>query len=273
MCIEILKSKYLNPFAYFRKARLLGAKFLLLVGVSLRVTTKIDNFKIKFVATSYKEYVLRAQASYVREAVTMCWLRTIVGETEVVYDVGANVGAYSLYAGYKLQHNGGLVYSFEPAFTNFPSLCRNIEINGLNKTMIPYPLAFGKATSEGKLFLRSTVTGDAMHGLLQPESEGNAFDSKFTQGVYITSIDEFSSNSDILFPNHIKIDVDGFELEIVLGMKSVLNDGRLKSVMIEINADVSGDKIIRLITDAGFQERMSEQWGKKNSFNKLFVRC
>ena len=272
MCIKILNSKYLNPFAYFRKARLLSAKLLLLLRLSLRVNTKVDGFNIQFVATSYKEYFLRAQESYVREAVTMYWLRTVVGETEVVYDIGANVGAYSLYAGYKLQHNGGCVYAFEPAFTNFSSLCRNIELNGLNKNIIPYPLAFGRTITEGKLYFSTTEAGGAMHGLFQPESEGKTFDSKFTQGVYITSIDVFVSYADILFPNHIKIDVDGLELEIVYGMRSVLEDCRLKSIMIEINVDVSGGEIPQLITDAGFQECMSEQWGNKNSFNKLFIR-
>ena len=202
----------------------------------------------------------------------MHWLRVLVDPNDVVYDIGANVGAYSLYAGNIVSGGNGQVFAFEPAFTNFPSLCRNIEINRLNKTIIPYPLAFGEATNEGKLFLRSTVTGDAMHGLLQPESEGNAFDSKFTQGVYITSIDEFSSNSDILFPNHIKIDVDGSEQKILSGMKSVLIDKRLQSIMIEINSDISGGEIERTIVSSGLKEVMVEQWPSRNTFNKLFVR-
>ena len=95
---------------------------------------------------------------------------------------------------------------------------------------------------------------------------------EFLQGVCVTSLDEFTCTAGILFPNHIKIDVDGTESDIIAGMESVMRDERLKTIMIEINADISQGEIERAIVECGLEEMMAEQWSGKNTFNRLFVR-
>ena len=122
------------------------------------------------------------------------------------------------------------------------------------------------------MFLSSTVEGSALHGLSKPVSEGSSFVPQFQQGVFVTSIDDFVSYKEIDFPNHIKIDVDGSEQQILSGMKTVLIDKRLQSIMIEINSDISGGEIERTIVSSGLEEVMVEQWPSRNTFNKLFVR-
>ena len=267
-----MTSKYLSPSAYVRKIKYLSAKIVFALGGKLKVTTSCDGFKILFLAGSFKEYVLRARESYHREEVTMYWLREVIAESDVVYDIGANVGAYSLYAGRKVALGKGRVYAFEPGFPNFSPLCRNIEINGLNETVIPYAVAVGSNNQEGKFYLRSTIRGDALHGLSEPTSEGREFLSKFLQGTYIVSLDNFVRDPGVKFPNHIKIDVDGSESQIIKGMQDVMADSRLKSIMIEINSDVNGQTIEDRILSSGFSESMVEQWKGRNTFNKLFQR-
>ena len=88
----------------------------------------------------------------------------------------------------------------------------------------------------------------------------------------MTTLDEFCGQSGVAFPNHIKIDVDGTESDIVSGMQTTINDYKLKSVMIEINRDVSHDDIETTLVNSGFQEVKAEKWVGKNTFNKLFVR-
>ena len=168
-----MNTKYLNPIAYYRKLKHIVAKLTMAIGISLVVTTNVDKFRILFWATSYKEYMLRAKLSYKREKVTMHWLRVLVDPNDVVYDIGANVGAYSLYAGNIVSGGNGQVLAFEPAFTNFFPLGRNIELNSLNQFVIPYSLAFGASTYASSMFLRSTERGEAMHGMTRPVSEGN----------------------------------------------------------------------------------------------------
>ena len=268
--------KYFQPSAYFRKAKYTMAKLLFRLGISLRVTTIVDNVKIVFVAGSYTEYVLRARESFRREPVTMYWLREIVKPNEVLYDIGANVGAYSLYAAQNIKAfndgESGAVYAFEPAFSNFFSLCRNLEANHLNDIVVPFPVAFGEKRYETKFFLRSTTTGSALHGLDKPSSEGKSFEPAFLQGIGVLSLDEFVENHSIRFPNHIKIDVDGSEREIVLGAKKVLGDPRLKSIMIEINEDLYTDELDQVIQENGFDLIRVDEWAGRNTFNKLFCR-
>jgi FkbM family methyltransferase len=202
----------------------------------------------------------------------MDWLRQVVGPTDTVYDIGANVGAYSLYAGMKLKEGGGRVYAFEPAFTNFFSLCRNIEANDLSHVVIPFPVAVGAVTGLDRLFLSSIEAGAALHGVHAPKSEGRDFDTKFVQGVYATSLADFAENRAIEFPNHIKIDVDGYEVEVITGLESLLSSDQLKSIVIEINKDISRGRIEQTILKYGFSLARTEHWPTKNTSNNLFVR-
>ena len=267
-----MNTKYLNPIAYYRKLKHTVAKLAMAIGISLVVTTNVDKFRILFWATSYKEYMLRAKLSYKREKVTMHWLRVLVDPNDVVYDIGANVGAYSLYAGNIVSGGNGQVLAFEPAFTNFFPLGRNIELNSLNQFVIPYSIAFGASTYATSMFLRSTERGEAMHGMTRPVSEGNIFNPAFKQGAFVTSVDEFIASSEVKFPNHIKIDVDGSESAVIAGMHSVMSDDRLKTIMVEIDDDLSQGEIERTIKSYGLEEVMIEQWKGKNTFNKLFAR-
>ena len=254
---------------YFGKLRLGVARVLLGIGIPLRVTTYIDRYQIKFLTTSALEYSLRAQKSYSRERVTMNWLRNIVDSGDIVYDVGANVGAYSLYAGKKLGASAGRVYAFEPAFFNFSALCTNIEANSLNEIVVPFPVAFGDGTRPDKLFLSSTISGSALHAVGRKESDGGPFTPRFIQGIFSLTLDKFCSFKNVMFPNHLKIDVDGTEGEIVRGMSLTMNDPRLKSIMIEINSDNGSESVEKLICDNGFELVDEEKWEGKNSYNKL----
>ena len=265
-------SKYLNPRSYLRKAHDLIAQIKLKMGVPIKLVTNIDEFNISFLATSFLEYRLRARQSYYREQVTMHWLRHVVNSGDIVYDIGANVGAYSLYAGYKVKPDSGKVYAFEPAFLNFFPLSRNIEINNLNAVVIPYPIAIGSPSRLDNFFLSSTVSGSALHGLSKPESEGTSFDPQFLQGIYVLSLDELVLSLELRFPNHIKIDVDGLEADIVKGMRTVLEDIRLRSLMIEINEDISQGSIEAQIIGSGLVEEKVERWVGKNTYNKLYLR-
>ena len=203
----------------------------------------------------------------------MHWLREVVQPEDTVYDVGANIGAYSLYAGNKLRNKGGIVYAFEPAFMNFFSLCKNIQANGLNEVVIPFPLAVCSENGPETLFLSSLESGAALHGVHQAQSEGRTFSHKFIQGVYGASLSSFARSGDLRFPNHLKIDVDGYESEVIAGLGDVLESTELSSIMIEINEDTGAEIIESTLSHSGFVLAMKEEWPDKKTSNKLFVRA
>ena len=265
-------NKYLVWSNYVRKIRLLGAKVVLNLGVPLTNTTTIDGFELKFRASTFLEYFLRAEESWSREKVTMHWIRNCINEGDVVLDIGANVGAYSLLIGKKLESGGGIVYAIEPESGNFKALNDNIRLNGLSGIVIPFSFAVGDARRVGQFYLASNEVGSSMHALDKPVSDGIPFQAKHGQGVLVESLDSFVESAEVKFPSHIKIDVDGFEKMIVQNMSRTLANNRLETVMIEVEVELSAGYIERTLESHGFKETMRERMAGRQIFNILYER-
>ena len=135
--------KYLKPTSYFRKIRLICAKVVLYLKIPLKKKVTVDSYEIVFLATSFLEYFLRAEESYTRETVTMHWIRSYLGPDDVVIDIGANIGAYSLLIGKMMQVGKGCVYAIEPEAANYAALIQNIFLNGVREKIVAYSFAFG----------------------------------------------------------------------------------------------------------------------------------
>lgn len=255
-----------------RKVRLILARTLLNYGIPLLKTTKVDSYFITFKTTSFIEYFLRAEESYSREKVTMYWIRNYIQRNDVVLDIGANVGAYSLLIGKIVSTGRGKVYAVEPEASNYSALNENIRINALSNTVIPFSFAFGDSHRVSQFFLASAVSGSALHAIDRPVSDGIKFTAQHVQGVLVDSVDSFLSNREIEFPNHIKIDVDGVEKEIIENMSGTLMDPRLRTVMVEIETELSAGTIENTFALAGFREVMREQMANRSIYNLLYER-
>ena len=101
-------------------------KSLVSLKSSINVVKKIDypGRDIYLAVDSDFEYRVRLHASQL-EPETVEWIENYLKEGEVLYDVGANTGAYSLIAS---KHLNGKVTAcaFEPSFLNFTQLCKNL---------------------------------------------------------------------------------------------------------------------------------------------------
>src|SRR6185436_17615377 len=87
-------------------------------------------------ATFPSERKWRARAC-AKEPWTVRWLQEHVGRGEVLYYIGANVGAFSLIAAIA---RGASVVAFEPGYATFARLCENIQLNGCGEAIVPVPL-------------------------------------------------------------------------------------------------------------------------------------
>ena len=81
----------------------------------------------------------RIDTLYTKEPDTIQWLQAMK-PGEVLYDVGANIGQYSIYAAKR----GVKVFAFEPESQNYALLCKNIVLNKL-ENCTAYPLCLGDA--------------------------------------------------------------------------------------------------------------------------------
>lgn len=194
----------------------------------------------------------RARNLLTKELDTIAWIDGFPADT-VFWDVGANVGAFSLYAA--LQHDT-TVLAFEPGAANYDVLCRNIRLNGLSNARA-YCIAFSRETGLGVLNMTSDRTGAALNqfgdeGDTSPyaaRSAGNA-----VQGMIGMSIDDFVARFDPPFPGYLKIDVDGIERPILRGATRMLRDLRLKSLLVELSVEDEAERseVISLLGDCGF---------------------
>jgi FkbM family methyltransferase len=198
--------------------------------------------------------ISRAESLLSKEADTIQWIDGF-DKGAVFWDVGANVGVYSLYAARQRQAS---VVAFEPLAPNYFVLTRNIQSNRLSEQVRAYCLALCGESKLGVLNTPAPAMGVAISqfgacGEVSRYYEGGSEIS--TQGTFGMSIDDFAAQFHPPFPNHLKIDVDGIELPILTGASNVLGDPRLKSVMVELNVSHQDEyrAANRLLAKSGFQ--------------------
>jgi FkbM family methyltransferase len=175
----------------------------------------------------------RAEGILAKEPDTIAWLDTLT-DRDVLWDVGANVGVFTLYA---VAMRGCRALAFEPSAPNFFVLTRNIQLNDLSDRATAYCVALSGASELGTLNLDSPSLGAA---LSQFGSAGDhsryAISSKpVTHGMLGFTVDDFIRQFTPLFPTHIKLDVDGLEWRILQGAAATLRDARLRSLMVELS--------------------------------------
>jgi len=171
----------------------------------------------------------------------------------VLYDIGANVGAFTLIAA-KLCGPRGRVVAFEPGYASFAHLCDNIVLNGCQDTVIPVPMALGSTTALGTFTYRTLHAGQSRHGFVEDEWSGehSTKPHRYSQPVLSMSLDEIISRFALPTPDYIKLDVDGGELNVLRGAAATLGTPGLRSILIEVDDSLS-DEVIRMLAAHRFE--------------------
>ena len=118
---------------------------------------------ISILVTSPKENSSRAR-SVMSEPWTVHWLERVVSPGEVLYDVGANVGTYSLVAA--ISHDREVrVFAFEPSFVTYAALCRNILENDCDRVHHADAGRAYRAQGNTVFKYRSLVSGAIEHAV------------------------------------------------------------------------------------------------------------
>jgi FkbM family methyltransferase len=189
--------------------------------ILLRVTSKAERSRLN---------------ACVKEPFTIDWIRRWMQPGDVFYDIGSNVGVYSLVAA-KGPGGGARVFSFDPSYGNIASLGANILLNGVVDQVTPLPVALSDTTGRNVFALRSLEAGAARHVLGDaPPEEGPAL---YRQPVLTFRLDDLVQLADLPLPNHIKLDVDGGELAVLQGAARTLESPSLRSVLIEVSTSMS----------------------------------
>jgi len=233
-----------------------------------------DGGSLKFVDTN-RLSKKRVDGLFKKEPTTILWMDSFKPD-EVMFDVGANVGMYSVYAG---KISGARVFSFEPESQNYAELNRNIFLNQLNEKVTAYNLAASNRFEIATLYLSHFCPGYSHHDFgenrwTEDKRLGSQLvkrDERLQQGCVSIRLDDAVRDGVFPQPQHIKVDVDGFEWKVVEGARETLASPQLKTVLIETDNSIRESvAIIDIMTSMGWKfsydqmrvnqhEAMSEQ--------------
>ena len=124
------------------------------------IVDKLSNKKMNFLVSNEMTF-FRVKSLFSKEPITIDWIRSFENNS-IFYDIGANVGMYSIFAAVV---NNSKVFSFEPEANNFQTLMENLILNNLSDKIIPYPIAISDKTSFTTLHMNIFDKGSSHHAV------------------------------------------------------------------------------------------------------------
>lgn len=189
---------------------------------------------------------------------------------DLFVDVGANIGAYTVLAA---KVAGANAIAFEPDPTTYGHLRANIAANDLASTVEARREAVGAAAGE----LTFTAGLDAVNHVVAGHEH-----IADVQRVPVVTLDGVLANR---LPTMMKIDVEGFETEVINGGRNTIANPALRAIVIELNGSggryaFDEDRIHDRLVAAGFQPASYEPFtrtlqgadSRRREANTLYVR-
>lgn len=172
------------------------------------------------------------------------WNNGLLGHSirdSVILDIGANIGNHSLY--FLNEYGAKFAYCFEPVKETYDILKKNIEINNLNNKSKIFNLGVG--SSDSKAVISKSVQGNTGMTQLTTSEDGD---------IDIVAIDDMNISEKIGF---VKIDVEGFELDVIKGMIKVLKRDK-PFIMIEIWKK-NETEVLNILKEIGYTHEEMER--------------
>lgn len=161
-------------------------------------------------------------------------LRKYVKKNAVILDIGANLGNHTVF--FAKECGAKKIYAFEPTRETFLILEENIRINNLDRIVAAMNIALGAKDTKADVIVNAKNAG------------GNHVEENIDGNVIMSTLDGLSLSDRIDF---VKIDVEGFEFEVLKGAGKTLDRDR-PDIFIEI-FDTNYDKVHTLLTQMGYE--------------------
>ena len=241
----------------------------LLLGTEIRrfkLIKKIDNIITSYIKSDFviiqghKMFLdskdsLRLSSSEYFEPFETELVKREVKKGDIVLDVGANIGYYTLIFA-KLVGTGGRVFAFEPEPNNFALLEKNIEINGYKNIQL-----FKKAVTSksGKVNLYLNINTEGGHSIYKSKDSGKRIE------VESVCLDDFIDEK----VDFIKIDVEGSEGEVIKGMMGLMEKNQNLKMITEFHprslkkANIEPGGYLGLLLKLGFKLHNVDERRKK----------
>ena len=220
------------------------------------VASVCEKFKI-YTESNIEKY--RAETFFQKEPETIAWIEKFIKDREIFIDVGANVGIYSLYVA--SLHRNSFVCCFEPFLANYLRLEENISLN-LLPNIKAFNAGLGNQTRMVNFYSPKIEPGSSGGQVgTTVDEHGKKFNYLSMQQIPVYRFDDFMYLFKLPPPNHIKIDVDGQEEQVIAGMATTLQNYLVKSVLVEVNPLFDKTKLETFMRYCGYTA--------DNEFNKM----
>lgn len=195
------------------------------------------------------------------EPETLAWIATMK-PADVLYDIGANIGLFSMVAARQQQVR---CVALEPNPFSFAALCRNLLLNDLGDRITPLCLALGPQRGLARLGMDSVEAG-AVGSTLAADNDGRR-----SLGTLLLTLDDLPQFAGLPAPQHVKIDVDGIERLIVEGGTDLWASPALRSVLIETMhcAPADRSRIDALLAAAGLHAVAAESSAANTVYRRV----
>jgi len=198
----------------------------------------------------------------------MSFLLHFLRPGDLFVDVGANVGSYTVLAS---AHCESKSVSIEPIPSTFGRLAQNIYLNQIEEKVDCVRVGIG--AESGTLFFTSDL--DAGNHVVENEDLANSI------SIPVTTLDKLLGER---MPDLIKIDVEGFEFQVLKGAKKTLQGKTLRTLIIESidpddNSKSPEGSLVSILQSYGFAPFSYNPWKRQltpgrslTSNNTLFIR-
>ena len=178
-----------------------------------------------------------------------------------VLEVGANIGYYVKLVANEIGSEGRIL-AFEPSRVNMDVLRKNIELSSLENIVRVENVAVGEISGTAELFMMDKANASSL--IKRTDSALTHVDSEM---VPVVSIDDYLSSYEFDF-DWFRMDVEGYEFEIVRGMKDSIKRSNPKGCFIEVHSSLfpelghSTMEFLELMNSVGFELNIARYRGR-----------
>jgi FkbM family methyltransferase len=208
-----------------------------------------------YIELKRKDYALTANLYYgLAEYEDMAFAYHLLRPNDYFFDVGANLGSYTLLLA-KLK--AVRCIAFEPVRSTFKHFQRNIEANRLNALVEAFNFAVGANPLADNRYVSITNDNSCTNCVVSDDTL-----DRNTETIIVCALDDFVGNAPVL----LKIDVEGYELEVLRGSSTILSSPELHCIIIENQSD----GVNKTLLDFDFLPYIYEPKGRTltNSYSK-----
>ncbi len=155
--------------------------------------------------------------------------RQLAGQQAVVFDIGANVGDWSLEIRQGLE-DASTIYAFEPCRQTYQRLCERVAEQTTAVDVVPINAGCGDAPGHASLHVHGALAGS--NSLFDRQTLRDARPQE-SEVVVIHQVDRFCQEHGIAAIDLMKLDVEGAELDVLHGCQHLLAEQKIGCIQFE----------------------------------------